>query len=89
MNQHPRRSHYDTVECSGRKPRVNVQSCEGYSVCFGTRGVVLCKSRDVEIVQDAGGVFYTGRKENGGVGGKTGYIYSSSCDLNHILPVAG
>jgi hypothetical protein len=26
-------------------------------VCFGTRGIVLCKSRDVEIVQDAGGVF--------------------------------
>jgi len=28
-------------------------------VCFGTRVVVLCKSRDVEIVQDAGGVFNT------------------------------
>jgi len=34
------------------------------------RGVVLCKSRDVEIVQDAGGVFNTARKENGGVGRK-------------------
>jgi hypothetical protein len=28
---------------------VNVQSCVGYVVCFGMRGVVLCKSRDVEI----------------------------------------
>jgi len=28
---------------------VNVQSCVGYRVCFGMRGVVLCKSRDVEI----------------------------------------
>jgi len=49
---------------------VNVQSCVGYRVCFGMRGVVLCKSRDVEIVQDAGSVFITGRKENGGVGRK-------------------
>jgi len=39
-------------------------------VCFGTGGVVLCKSRDVKIVQDAGGVLITGRKENGGEGGK-------------------
>jgi len=29
--------------------------------------VVLCKSLDVEIVQDAGGVFNTGRQKNGGV----------------------
>jgi len=49
MNLHPRRYHYDTVERSERKPRVNVQSCVGYRVCFGTRGIVLCKSRDVEI----------------------------------------
>jgi len=49
---------------------VNIQSCVGYWVCFGTRGVVLCKSRDVEIVQDAGSVFNMGRKENGCVGGK-------------------
>jgi len=59
-------------------------------VCFGTRGVVLYKSHDVEIVQDAvcliaGGVFNTGGKENGGVGRKKGYIYMSSCDLIHIL----
>ena len=49
---------------------MNVQSCVGYWVCFGTRGVVLCKSCDVKIVQDAGSVFDTGRKDNGGVGGK-------------------
>ena len=48
---------------------MNVQSCVGYRVCFGTRGIVLCKSCDIEIVQDAAGVFTTGRKENGGVGG--------------------
>ena len=49
---------------------MNIQSCVGYWVCFGTRGVVLFKSRDVEIVQDVGGVFNTGRMENGGVGEK-------------------
>ena len=48
---------------------------------FGTRGVILCKSHDVKIVQDAGGVFNMGGKENDGVGGKKGYIYSSSCDF--------
>jgi hypothetical protein len=31
------------------KPRVNVQSCVDSRVCFGTRNVVLFKSRDVEI----------------------------------------
>jgi len=30
-------------------------------------------------------VFNTGGKDNGGVGGKKGYIYMSSCDLIHIL----
>jgi hypothetical protein len=54
MDLCPRYSHYDIVECSGRKRRVNIQSCVGYRVCFGTRGVVLCKSHDIEIVQDAG-----------------------------------
>jgi len=62
-------------------PRGNVQSCLGYWVCFGTRGVVLCKSRDVEIIQDTGGVFNMGGKENGGVGGKNEYIYPSSCNF--------
>jgi len=36
---------------------VNIQRCVGYRVCCGTRGVVLCESRDVEKFQDAGGVF--------------------------------
>ena len=39
-------------------------------MCFGTRGVVLCKSRDVKRVQDAGSVFDMGGKANGGEGGK-------------------
>ena len=60
---------------------MNVQSCVGYQVCFGMRGVVLCKSRNVEIVQDAAGVFDTGGKQNGGVGWMKGYIYSSSGDF--------
>jgi hypothetical protein len=50
-------------------------------VCFGTRGVVLYKSRVVERVQDRGGVFIMGGKQNGGEGGKMGYIDSSSCDF--------
>jgi hypothetical protein len=58
-------------------------------VCFVTRGIVLCKSRDVKIVQDAGSVFNKGGKENGGVGGMKGYIYSSSCNLIHILSGVG
>jgi len=47
------------------------------------------KSRDVKIVQDAGGMFNTGRKGNGGVGGEKRYMYSSSCDLLHILRFVG
>jgi len=39
------------------QPTVNERSCIGCGVCFGTRGVVLCKSRDFEIVQNADGVF--------------------------------
>ena len=54
-------------------------------MCFERRGVVLCKSRDVEIVQDASRVFNMGGKDHGGVSGKKGYIYSSSCDFIHIL----
>ena len=50
-------------------------------MCFGMRGVVLCKYRDVEIVQDAGSVINMGGTENGGVGEKKSYIYSSSCDF--------
>jgi len=58
-------------------------------VCFGTRGIVLYKSRDVQSVEDAGGVLNTGGKENGGVGGKKEYIYSSFCDWIHILCFLG
>jgi len=50
-------------------------------VCFGTRGVLWCKSHDLEIVQDDGGVSNMGGKENGGVHGKKGYIYSCFCVL--------
>jgi len=49
----------------------------------------MCKSRDVESVENAGGVFNTGGKENNGVGGKKGYIYSSSCNLIHVLCCVG
>jgi len=80
MNLHPRRYNYDTVAFSGRKHKGNVRSCVGYQVCFGMRGVVWCKSRDVENVQDAGIVCNSGGLMNGGVGKKQGYIYSSSCD---------
>jgi hypothetical protein len=81
MNLHPRGEHYDIVQCSKRKPRVKVQIGVGYWVCFGTRGIVLCKSRDAEIVQDAAVVFNAGEKHNAGVGGKKGYIYWSSSDF--------
>ena len=37
----------------------------------------------------AGCVFNMGEKENRGVGGKKGYIYSGSCDLDHILRFIG
>ena len=36
---------------------MNVQCCVGCQVCFGMIGVVLCKSLEVEIIQDVGGVF--------------------------------
>jgi len=58
-------------------------------MCFGTRGVVWYKSHDVERVEHVGRMLYTGGKENGGVGGKKGYIYSSSCNLIHILGFVG
>jgi len=50
---------------------------------------VLCMSHNVERVEDAGGVFNSAGEENGGVGGKKGYIYSSSCDLIHIMRFLG
>jgi hypothetical protein len=61
----------------------------GCRVCFGTRAVVLFKPCDVESAEAAGGELITGGKENVGVGGKKGYIYSSSCDLIHILRFVG
>ena len=85
MNLHPRHRHCDTVAYSRRQTRRNVQMCVCYQVCFETRGNDLCKSRDVERVEEAGSVLNTGRTENGGVGGETRYIYSSSSDLIHIL----
>jgi hypothetical protein len=81
MNLHPRRWHYDTVKRSERKPRVNAQSCVGYRVYCGTRGIVLCKSRDVDIVQDVASVFNKRGKDSEGVGEKKGYIYSGSGDF--------
>ena len=43
----------------------------------------------VERVQDTSRVLNTGGKLNGGEGEKKGYIYSSSCDLIHILRFVG
>jgi hypothetical protein len=81
MNLHRTLSQYDKVECSGSKPRGKEQSCVGYQVWFEMSVIVLCKSRGVERVRDAGGVFNAGRKQNGGEGEKIGYIYLSSSDL--------
>jgi len=53
---------------------VNVQSYVGYQVCIGIKDVVLRKSRDVKIVQEAAGVSNMGGKANGGVGRKKGYL---------------
>jgi hypothetical protein len=41
------------------------------------RGVVFSKSLDFKRVQDPSSVFNREGKENGGEGGKKGYIYSS------------
>jgi hypothetical protein len=51
--------------------------------------MILCKARDVDRAEDAGGVSNMGGKENAGVGGKTVYIYSSSCNVIHILCFVG
>jgi hypothetical protein len=59
MNLYPRSWYHDTVKCSGTKASGNVKICVRYRVCFGKRGVGLCKSHDVKIGQDAGGVFNT------------------------------
>jgi hypothetical protein len=64
-----------------QKPLRNVQSCVGYGVCFGTRGIEFSNSRDVNIVQDTCCVFNTGGKEDGSAGVEKGYISASSCDI--------
>jgi hypothetical protein len=58
-------------------------------VGVGTRGVVLGKSHDVDTIEDADNVLNTGLKDNGGVSGKKGYVYSSSCSLIQILCIFG
>ena len=65
MNLHQMQLHYDTVECSRSNHREKLYSCVAYRMRFGTRCVVLCKSCDVERVQDAGSVFVTGGGQNG------------------------
>jgi len=50
-------------------------------MCFGTTAAVLSKSYAVERVEDARSALNTGGIQNGGVGGKKGYIYSSSCNF--------
>jgi len=45
--------------------------------------------RCVKSVEDAGRVLHTGGTENRGEVGKKGYIYSSFCDLIHILRFVG
>jgi len=74
MNLHPMLNDYDTVEWRGRKPCGNFQSCVDYQVCFGTGGVVWCKSGVDERVQDPGSAFNMGGEQDGGEGGKMGYI---------------
>jgi hypothetical protein len=61
--------------------RENIQCGGGYEVCFGMKGDVLCKSHDVEIVQNARSGFIIEGKVNAGSRVKDGYIYSSSCDF--------
>ena len=56
-------------------------------MCLTTRGVVLFKSRDVRVVQDARGVCNTEGKANGGVDGMKGYIYLRSC--NSLVQLVG
>jgi hypothetical protein len=68
---------------------VNDSSFAGCQLYFEMRRIVVCKSCDVVIVEHAGGVLNTGRTASGGVGCKKGYIYSSSCDMIHILRYIG
>jgi len=60
--------------------REHTKLCRLWSVFWNDR-LVLCKSREVEIVQYACREFNTGGKGNNGVGGKKGYKYSSYSDF--------
>jgi hypothetical protein len=68
---------------------MNVQCNVGYRVCSGTTGIDWSKSCDIERVEDAGGAFNIGGNQTGGVDRRKGYIYSSSCNLIHILHFVG
>jgi hypothetical protein len=81
MNLRWRYEHYNTVECRRSEPRGNERRGAGYQLCWGMIGVILCKLLDFKRVQDAGGVFKTRGKKNGGGGGKKGYIYLGSCNV--------
>jgi len=50
-------------------------------VCFGTRGIILFKTRNVEVVQDSDSVFVEGGKDRAAGEWKKGYIYSSSYNV--------
>jgi len=63
MNLPPKLWHYAPVGCSGKKARGRVNSCGGHQVCFVMRGIILFKSPDVEIAQDAGSVYTMAGKE--------------------------
>jgi hypothetical protein len=51
--------------------------------------MMLTLFRMLAVCSVAGGVFFMRGKENQGVDGKKGYIYSSSCDLVAILCSVG
>jgi hypothetical protein len=79
--RHSMNWNYNTVAGCGRKPGKNVRECVGHWVCFGWWGGVLFKLRCIQRVDDTSSVLNTGGKEIRGVGGKKGYIYSTSCDV--------
>jgi len=74
LNLHPWNLPDDTVTLRGRKPGGNVPHGVGFRVCFETRAVALCKSADVETVQNAGSVANTGGKGHGVVHRNNRYI---------------
>jgi len=71
---YPRHYHYDTVQCSRRTLRVNIQCHVHYWACFGTSGYDLYKSCDGKIVLYTGSVFNIGGNSHVGVGRRTKYI---------------